>query len=106
MTRMRYRFGCEVSLRVATCPDDIELQRHGIHEKNSHDKDDLKTPKYDEIESVTDATKCPRLCLRVPVLFYSRTCWRMKVGARWFPRVFHGAFSTACMPSAFDLSAA
>ena len=54
---MRHRCGCEISLRVVTCPDFIELQRHGLHDKNSHDKDESKTLKYAEIVSEIEAVK-------------------------------------------------
>ena len=37
--------------------DFIELQRHGPHDKNSHDKDESKTLKYDPIVSVVEAVK-------------------------------------------------
>ena len=35
----------------------IELQRHGLHDNNSHDKDDSKNLKYDQIVSVVEAVK-------------------------------------------------
>ena len=54
---MHYRCSCEVSLRVVTCPDFIELQRHGLHDRNSHDKDESKTLKYEQIVSVVEAVK-------------------------------------------------
>ena len=42
---LRNQCGCEVSLRVVIGPDFIELQRHGLHAKNSHDNDKSKTLK-------------------------------------------------------------
>ena len=54
---MRNRCGCQVSLRVVIGPDFIELQRHGLHDKNSHDNDQSKTLKYAEIFLVVEAVK-------------------------------------------------
>ena len=38
-------------------PDFIELQRHGLHDKNSHGNDQSKTLKYAVIVSVVEAVK-------------------------------------------------
>ena len=40
-----------------TGPDFIELQLYGLHDKNSHDKDESKPLKYDQIVSVVEAVK-------------------------------------------------
>ena len=40
-----------------TGPDFIELQRYGLHDKESHDKDASKTLTYDQIVSVVEAVK-------------------------------------------------
>ncbi len=40
-----------------TCPDFIELQRHGLYDKDSHDNDGSKKLKYDQIVSVVGAAK-------------------------------------------------
>ena len=40
-----------------TCPDFIEPQHNGLHDRNSHGKDESKTLKYDQIVSVVDAVK-------------------------------------------------
>jgi hypothetical protein len=40
-----------------TGPDFIELQRHGLHDKDSHDNDGSKKLKYDQIVSVVEAAK-------------------------------------------------
>ncbi len=40
-----------------TGSDFIELQRHGLHDKVSHDKDFSKTLAYDQIESVVETAK-------------------------------------------------
>ena len=37
--------------------DFIELQRHGLHDKNSHNNDKSKTLKYAKIVSVVEAVK-------------------------------------------------
>ena len=39
---LRSQCGCEVSMRVVIGPDFIELQRCGLHDKNSHDNDQSK----------------------------------------------------------------
>ena len=44
-------------MRVVTGPNFIELQRCGLHDKNSHDKDKSKTLTYAEINSVVEAVK-------------------------------------------------
>ena len=48
-----------------TCPDFLELQRHGLHYKDSHDKDASKTLTYDQIvggvEVETFATRAQEL---------------------------------------------
>ncbi len=44
---MRHWCQCKVSCRVVTRPDFIELQRHGLHDKDSHDNDRAKKLKYD-----------------------------------------------------------
>ena len=44
-------------MRVVAGPDYIELQRCGLHDKNSHDKDQSKTLTYAEIDSVVEAVK-------------------------------------------------
>ena len=54
---MRNRCGCQISLQVVTCPDFIELQHHGLHDKNSHDNDKSKTLTYNQIVSVVEAVK-------------------------------------------------
>ena len=52
---MRYRCKCDIGMRVVTCPDFIVLQRHGLHDKDSHDDDGSKKLKYDQIVSVHEA---------------------------------------------------
>ena len=54
---MRYQCKCDIGLRVVTGPDFIELQRYGLHDKESHDKDASKTLTYDQIVSVVEAVK-------------------------------------------------
>jgi hypothetical protein len=54
---LRNRCDCQCSMRVVTGPDYIELQRCGLHDKNSHDNDKSKTLKYAEIVSVIEAVK-------------------------------------------------
>ena len=40
-----------------TGPDFIELQRHGLHDKESHDNDGSKKLMYDQIVSIVEAAK-------------------------------------------------
>jgi hypothetical protein len=54
---MRHRCQCKISCRLVTGPDFIELQRHGLHDKDSHDNDGSKKLKYDQIVSVHEAAK-------------------------------------------------
>ena len=54
---LRNRCDCQCSMRVVTGPDYIELQRCGLHDKNSHDNDKSKTLTYAEINSVVEAVK-------------------------------------------------
>ena len=54
---MRHQCQCKVSCRIVTGPDFIELQRHGLHDKDSHDNDGSKKLKYDQIVSVVEAAK-------------------------------------------------
>ena len=54
---MRHRCECKISMRVVTGPDFLELQRCGLHDKNSHDNDQSKTLTYAEINSVVEAVK-------------------------------------------------
>ena len=45
-----------------TCPDFIEPQHNGLHDRNSHGKDESKTLKYDQIVSEVEAVKtAPKL---------------------------------------------
>ena len=46
---LRSRCGCEVSMLVVIGPDFIELQRYGLHDKNSHDNDQSKKLTYNQI---------------------------------------------------------
>ncbi len=40
-----------------TAPDFLELQRYGLHDKDSHDNDGSKKLKYEQIVSVHKAAK-------------------------------------------------
>ena len=44
-------------MRVVISPDFIELQRCGLHDKNSHDNDQSKKLKYNQIILVVEAAK-------------------------------------------------
>ena len=54
---MRHRCGCEVSLPVVTGHEFIELERYGLHNRNSHETDESKTLTYQQIVSVVEAAK-------------------------------------------------
>ena len=54
---MRHRCKCGCCVRVVRCADYIELQRSGLHDRNSHDNDESKKLKYDQIVSVKEAVK-------------------------------------------------
>ena len=42
---------------MVTGPDYIELQRHGLHDRNSHEIDESQKLTYDQIVSVVEAVK-------------------------------------------------
>ena len=42
---------------MVTGPDYIELQRHGLHDRTSHEKDAIKKLKYDQFVLVVEAVK-------------------------------------------------
>jgi hypothetical protein len=52
-----HRCLCYVSCSVVTGPDFLELQRHGLHDKDSHNNDDSKKLKYYQVVSVVEAAK-------------------------------------------------
>ncbi len=54
---MRHWCQCKVSCRLVTGLKFIELQRHGLHDKDSHDNDGSKKLKYDLSVSVHEAAK-------------------------------------------------
>ena len=62
---MRYPCKCDVGLRVVTCADFLELQRHGLHDMDSHDKDASKKLTYDQIISVEAVKTVPTLSCAV-----------------------------------------
>ena len=54
---LRGRTGCQISMRVVIGPDFVELQRCGLHDKNSHDNDRSKNLTHHQIVSVVEAAK-------------------------------------------------
>jgi hypothetical protein len=54
---MRHRCQYKVSCRLVTGQDFIELQRHGLHDKDSYDNDGSKKLKYNQIVLVHEAAK-------------------------------------------------
>ena len=54
---LRNRCGCQIGMRVVTGPDYIELQRCGLHDKNSHDNDQSKKLTHKQIAAVVEAAK-------------------------------------------------
>ena len=54
---MRHWCRCEISLRVVTGHEFIELQRHGLHDTNSHEKDESKKLTCNQIVSAVEAVK-------------------------------------------------
>ena len=54
---MRHQCKCFVCIRVVTSADYIELQRSGLHDRNSHEKDESKKLTYDQRVSVKEAAK-------------------------------------------------
>ena len=54
---MRHRCKCRKAIRVVTCNDYIELQRYGIHDRNSHDDDASKKLTYVQKVFIKEAAK-------------------------------------------------
>ena len=59
---MNYRCGCEARIRIIIGHDFIQLERHGVHDVNSHVEDRSKFLKHDQIIAVSEAvTIAPNL---------------------------------------------
>ena len=54
---MRHRCKCRLAIRVVSCTDYIELQRYGIHDRNSHDDDASKKLTYVQKVFIKEAAK-------------------------------------------------
>ena len=54
---MRHRCQCKCCIRVVTSKDYIELQRYGLHDRNSHDNDASKKLTYAQRVIVKEAAK-------------------------------------------------
>ena len=54
---LRGRTGCQNSMRVVTGDDFVELQRCGLHDRNSHDNDRSKKLTHQQIVAVVEAAK-------------------------------------------------